>query len=84
MWLDRETGVLLRNDAFQARKVTSLPEVDASTFFSTKPPPGAKVRRLPAHKGPHFPCPSTASFLMAFSTGPGSRVDPTTGGGSSG
>ena len=47
MWLDRETGVLLRNDAFQAREVTSLPEVNASTF-STEPPPGAKVRRLPA------------------------------------
>ena len=55
MWLDRETGVLLRNDAFQAREVTSLPEVDASTFFSTEPPPGAKVRRLPPQKGPHFP-----------------------------
>ena len=48
MWLDRETGVLLRNDAFQVREVTSLPEVDASTVFSTEPPPGAKVRRLPA------------------------------------
>jgi hypothetical protein len=47
MWLDRETGVLLRNDAFKAREVTSLPEVDASTLFSTEPPPGAKVRRLP-------------------------------------
>ena len=47
MWLDRETGVLLRNDAFRAREVTSLPEVDASTFFSTEPPPGAKVRLLP-------------------------------------
>jgi len=55
MWLDRDTGVLLRNDAFQAREVTPLPELDASTFFSTEPPPGAKVRRLPAYKGPHVP-----------------------------
>jgi len=55
MWLDRDTGVLLRNDAFQAREVTPWPEVDAATFFCTEPPPGTKVRLLPAQEGPHVP-----------------------------
>jgi hypothetical protein len=42
LWLDRETGVLLENEAFRAREVTLSPEVDASTF-STRLPPGAEV-----------------------------------------
>lgn len=42
LWLDRETGVLLENDAFRAREVTLSPEVDASTF-STDLPPGAEL-----------------------------------------
>jgi len=40
LWLDRETGVLLRSDAFEAREVTFSTAVDASTF-STEPPRGA-------------------------------------------
>jgi hypothetical protein len=42
LWLDRETGVLLKNDAFRARAVNLSPEVDASTF-STDLPPGAEL-----------------------------------------
>jgi putative intracellular protease/amidase len=39
MWLDRETGVLLRNGVLRARTVTVLSRVDGSTF-STEPPHG--------------------------------------------
>ena len=42
LWLDRETGVLLKNDAFRARAVNLSPEVDASTF-STDLPPGRRA-----------------------------------------
>lgn len=42
IWLDRDTGVLLKNEAMLARSVSTSPELDAS-LFSTRPPRGAKV-----------------------------------------
>lgn len=50
IWLDRDTGVLLENDAVRARSVSTSPEVDTTTF-STRPPLGVQVRVVGSSHG---------------------------------
>jgi hypothetical protein len=47
IWLDRDTGVLLENDAVLARSVSTAPDV-AATTFSTRPPQGVRVQVVAA------------------------------------
>jgi hypothetical protein len=47
MWVDRDTGLVLKAGRVVADQVDTRPQIDASTF-STTPPKGVEVRHFPA------------------------------------